>query len=119
MVPEDRKADPCSFNSSGNDSFAVSMAPAVTTCESEGVGIVSMFLFFLFFLPGVAAPLAPVEATSMTVGDDNRNTSVDWIVPITCDENFTTSDSVSARVAVQLGEDPRYLARTSRHINAD
>ena len=34
-------------------------------------------------------------------------------------ENPTVSCRVSARVVVQLGEDPRYLARMSRHIKAD
>lgn len=32
---------------------------------------------------------------------------------------MTTSASVSASVTTQLGDDPRYFAKISKHINAD
>jgi hypothetical protein len=74
----------------------------------------SAFSFFDFFdLEGVAVGKSSGEA----VEESRRNAaSIDeatWV------ENTTVSCRVSARVEVQLGEDPRYFARISRHIKAD
>ena len=70
--------------------------------------------FFDFFdLEGVAV----VEGSGEAEEESRRNAAS--MEPATWVENTTVSCRVSARVDVQLGEDPRYLARMSRHIKAD
>ena len=72
------------------------------------------FSFFDFFdLEGVAVMRGSGEAEE----ESRRNAAS--IEPATWVENTTVSCRVSARVEVQLGDDPRYLARMSRHIKAD
>ena len=60
-----------------------------------------------------------VVGTFIGVGVDVRKLSAACVDSTTSEENVTTSASVSASVTIQLGDDPRYFARISKHIKAD
>lgn len=73
---------------------------------------IAAFLDFLDLKGAVAVAL-------VRVGADVRSVSAVWTDSTTWEENVTTSANVSASVMTQLGEEPRYFASISRHINAD